>query len=225
MVGRDSSQYNLEVIKDEGLLKERLFNSALTFIDIPIGLHSKESPRTCDSVLRKKLGPSYANSVFNVPVRDAVYAETYRSACDINERITGKKISRQIWNIVPRIRQVDSLLQHNRSLRDKVKECHPEWLLKLMNGEDIPEKKNTYQGLESRKRLLLSRGIPVDELEAKLRKMYYKKEAKTDDLLDALVLNYVAWQVIFEGKDLKSLPVSPTTDEKDLKMAIFYADI
>lgn len=226
IVGRDPFQYSLEVVSGPENLQERIYNSALTFIDIPIGFHATESPRNCDVILRGKLGPYYANSVFNVPVREAVYAKSYEEACDINQKITGKKFSRQFWNIIPRVREIDSLLQNCGNMRYKVKECHPEWLFKLMNGnEDISAKKKTNDGSGHRKKLLFSRGAPVDDLQAKLIEHYYRKDAKVNDLLDALALNYSAWQTMFGDKELKSFPSVPEFDERGRHMAIFYTDL
>lgn len=37
------------------------------------------------------------SSIFPVPCREAVYAETYEKACEVNERLTGKHISKQAW--------------------------------------------------------------------------------------------------------------------------------
>ena len=225
IVGRDASGYSLEVLNAEEQLKQRVSNAVLSLIDIPIGLPAAHSPRRCDTILRERLGSNYANSVFSVPVRNAVYAQSYEEACRINQEITGKKISLQLWNIAPRIRQVDSMLVQTPSLRESVKECHPEWLLKLLNNnKPIPAKKTTREGQYRRKELLRSQGIPVDRLQDRLYEKYYKKQAKPDDLLDALVLNHSAWRVVFDGNKLHALPAELETDEQGLPMAIFYAE-
>ena len=46
------------------------------FIDIPIGLPDGEEGRLCDSEARRKLAPYQTSSVFPVPVRSALIAET-----------------------------------------------------------------------------------------------------------------------------------------------------
>ena len=225
IVGRDASGYSLEVLNAEEQLKQRVSNAVLSLIDIPIGLPAAHGPRRCDAILRQRLGSQYANSVFSVPVRKAVYAQSYEQACRINQELTGKRISLQLWNIAPRIRQVDSILLQAPFLRESVKECHPEWLMRLLHqNKPIPAKKSSRGGLELRKELLRSQGIPVERLQGRLYENYYKKQAKPDDLLDALVLNHAAWRIAFEGKKLHSLPAEPDTDEQGLPMAIFYAE-
>jgi len=59
------------------------------------------------------------SSIFPVPCREAVYAETYEKACEVNKLLTGKLISKQAWNIVPKIRDVDRFLVKNKSYREK----------------------------------------------------------------------------------------------------------
>jgi len=61
-----------------------------------------------------------------VPCREAVYAESYEKTCDINKELRGKSISRQSWNIIPKIRDVDAFLAKNEVFRGKVKETAPE---------------------------------------------------------------------------------------------------
>lgn len=69
-------------------------DSSLILIDIPIGLKEDGIERQCDREARRLLGKRHP-SVFPVPCRQAVYAETYRAACDINEQRTGRRLSKQ----------------------------------------------------------------------------------------------------------------------------------
>jgi predicted RNase H-like nuclease len=59
------------------------------------------------------------SSIFPVPCREAVYMESYEKACEVNEKLTGKRISKQAWNIIPKIRDVDSFLVENKNFREK----------------------------------------------------------------------------------------------------------
>ncbi len=45
--------------------------------------------------------------------------ESYEKACEVNEKLTGKRISKQAWNIIPKIRDVDSFLVENKNFREK----------------------------------------------------------------------------------------------------------
>jgi predicted RNase H-like nuclease len=73
---------------------------------------------------RKFLSPEGHYSIFNCPFRDAAYAEGHRSM-RINEEKTGKKISKEAWNITPKIREANQV-EKNRELR----ESHPEVFFK-----------------------------------------------------------------------------------------------
>ena len=84
--------------------------AALILVDIPIGLPEAANDRSCDKAARAVLGRRRA-SVFPVPCRAAVYAPDYDTAIKLNEEITGKRIFRATWNLIPRVRQVDELLQ------------------------------------------------------------------------------------------------------------------
>jgi len=97
------------------------FNKAnLILIDIPIGLPSI-SHRTCDTRARRFLGAGKTSSVFAPPCREALYAKNYEEACEINQKILGKKTSRQAWSIAPKIREVDEFLRSHPVNGDALK--------------------------------------------------------------------------------------------------------
>ena len=135
VIAWDGNNWDSQIIRDRSQLIDLLQNARRTFIDIPIGLSDRDSSRTCDRLLRKTLGRAYASSVFSPPVRAAVYADTYESACQINQAQTGKKISIQSWNITPKIRQIDEILQEYPEFIDRVLESHPEFLFWKLNGD------------------------------------------------------------------------------------------
>ena len=95
-------------------------------IDIPIGLPTDGKGRLCDSEARRKLAPHRTSSVFPVPVRSALTAETYEEANEKNRRASGKGLPRQTYAIMPKIREVDSLLRASARARRAVREVHPE---------------------------------------------------------------------------------------------------
>ncbi|MEM9305289.1 MAG: DUF429 domain-containing protein, partial [Pseudomonadota bacterium] len=99
---------------------------ATIFIDMPIGLPHVDQPvRRCEPEARKLLGPR-RSSVFNVPCREALDAPTYADGSARNAAITGRKLSRQSWAIVPKIRELDELLLARPALRASLREAHPE---------------------------------------------------------------------------------------------------
>lgn len=210
-----------KLIEERSTLIEQLANSATTLIDIPIGLSDSEPSRLCDRLLRQTLGRSFAASVFNPPIRDAVYAYSYAQACQINAVKTGKKISIQSWNIVPKIRQIDDILQENLKIRNRCFESHPELLFYHLNDrEPLQFKKKTPEGKQERLTLLELVISDVRSIFAAIRDRYLKKEVADDDILDAIVLAYFADQSV--KKTLQSLPNPPHFDEKGLRMAIHW---
>ena len=64
------------------------------------------------------------SSVFTAPSRSALDAMDYEDAKKCNFEATGKRLSRQTWGLVQKIREVDHLL--SPSLQERVRECHTE---------------------------------------------------------------------------------------------------
>ena len=129
----------------EGVLKVRVFETLAQMIeetgatrvviDMPIGLPEHQD-REVESLARARLGSRKA-SVFNVPVRSAVYAPTFEAACALNFEAKGKKISLQSWYLCPKIKELDGLLRHDESLRLRVFEGHPELAFAVLNGSPM----------------------------------------------------------------------------------------
>ncbi|GAB4522949.1 MAG: DUF429 domain-containing protein [Anaerolineae bacterium] len=188
-------------------------------IDIPIGL-PEVGPRLTEAAARQVLG-ARRSSVFSVPVRAAVYAESYPAGCAINAQRTGKKFSKQLWNIAPKIREVDALLHTEPSARTVLKESHPEVVFWALNG-NVPllHPKKTEAGYAERL-VLLNRLLPdaAQVVEAGLRQ-FKRAEVARDDLVDALALAAAA----SIGR-LKSLPDHPETDAAGLPMQIVYPEL
>lgn len=95
----------------------------LIAIDIPIGLPTS-GPRACDIAARRLLGKPRSNSVFPAPIRATFNAKTYAEACAISLQAQGKSLSRQAFEIIPKIREVDNLM--TPELQQWVLEVHPE---------------------------------------------------------------------------------------------------
>ncbi len=81
---------------------------AAAAIDIPIGL-ATAAPRRCDVEARRLLGPR-RSSVFPAPARSVLGAASYEEACARSALACGKRISRQLFNILPKIQQVDAVV-------------------------------------------------------------------------------------------------------------------
>lgn len=106
-------------------------------IDIPIGLREDSSAkRPCDDLARGKLSPNRHTSVFPVPVRDAVYAESYEAAKAVQERKTDGSLGVQSWNIADKIAQLDAFLREtDPDAVGVIREAHPEVCFWAFNDE------------------------------------------------------------------------------------------
>jgi len=209
------------IAEDKEALKEIFESYDRIFIDIPIGIESVRYVRKADEALREALGPDYHASVFNPPVRPALYAPTYAEACMQSYEITEKKVSLQSWNITPKIRMVDELLQEDEALREKVYESHPELLFKLINGGNVLyQKKSTKEGLRHRRYIIKDYREDLDDIYREVKEEYRRNEVKRDDIIDALILAIYAEESL--NNSIKTLPEEPERDETGLPMAIHY---
>lgn len=157
-------------------------------VDVPIGL-PESSERQCDSEARSFLAPQRHYSVFSCPVRRAVYADSYEEACEINEGETGKRISRQTWNIVPDIKEAYRAVSSGKEFY----ECHPEVVFKKLDEYCVEESKLTDEGFRSRVEALSSAsGVSEDEMVREAESGSWGR----DDGLDAMALAYAAGEDI-----------------------------
>lgn len=79
-------------------------------IDVPIGL-TDTGARACDLEARAKLGVPRLSSVFPAPVRPTLNDTTYAEACQLGAKTDGRRLSRQTWAILGKIREVDTFLR------------------------------------------------------------------------------------------------------------------
>ena len=160
----------------------------LALIDIPIGLRAV-GPRACDVAARRLLGRPRASSVFPAPSRPLLVEE--RPRC-----------SRQLFNILPKIREADELA----GLASGWYEGHPEVSFALMDaGRGLREPKRTPAGRARRWALLASvfAGLPA---------------CLDDDEADAYALLWSARRVA-AGSELR-LPARLELDARGLPMQI-----
>jgi len=186
----------------------------LVCIDIPIGLTDSAEPRKCDMAARKILSRGRAGSIFPPPIRPCLAARSYETASRICFEHSGKRLSRQSFFILPKIREVDEAM--TPELQQRVREIHPELAFWALNGgKPARHKKKTLAGRNERMKLLSLIFSDVAELVAKARK---PKQVAPDDILDALAAAWTACQAVI-GK-AKTLPDNPEIDSKGLRMEI-----
>ena len=190
------------------------------FIDMPIGLEDENYTRECDQLLRKRLGSEYASSVFSPPIRPALHAPSYVEANMQSYEYTEKKLTLQSWNITPKIRLLDDMLQAQPELKEKVFESHPELLFMKLNGGMIYQKKNTKKGLRHRLSLIVDREEIADDFFRDIKEEFRRNEVGEDDIVDAMALALGAKQSAVDG--IKTLPEEPEHDSMGLIKAIHY---
>ncbi|MBI4274504.1 MAG: DUF429 domain-containing protein [Rhizobiales bacterium] len=196
---------------------------AIIAVDVPNGLpkYIGLGGREAENAVRSLLG-ARQSSVFSVPSRAAIYANDYRDACRIALRTSNppRKVSKQLFMIVPKIREVDKALRAYPLLARHTFEVHPEVAFWRLNGElalDEPKKVKgrAYQpGLTIRRKLLIANGLPPSAVEAAP-----PKGAGGDDLLDALACAAIARRI--HSGVAKPFPDPPPRDEFGMPMAIW----
>ncbi|MEM1423302.1 MAG: DUF429 domain-containing protein [Planctomycetota bacterium] len=169
----------------------------LLAVDIPIGLAEGAEPggRACDRVARELLGARKA-SVFSPPVRGVLRCGTYEEALEVSRASSehGLGLSKQSWNIVPKIREADGFVRAS-SLRTV--EAHPELIFTEMTGAPMEHPKKSKAGARDRRRALagVMGEVPTERVGDHLM----------DDLLDACACLWTAWRV-HAGRDLRVGP-------------------
>jgi predicted RNase H-like nuclease len=119
-------------------------------IDMPIGLVDGP-PRACDRAARRYLARA-GSSVFPAPPRAALEHVDYQAALAAARSATGRGISKQTFNIMAKVAEVDRLI---KPANENVVEVHPECSFKMLNdGERLPSKK-TAAGQVIRRKLLV----------------------------------------------------------------------
>jgi predicted RNase H-like nuclease len=193
---------NFRSILDESRL-------TLIVIDIPIGLLD-HGARTCDVEARRLLGRARGSSVFPSPIRTMLDASTWEEACRRRVEQEGKKCSKQVAGILPKIHEVDRGM--TPAMQHRVREGHPELCFAMMNqGKPMSFNKRTKQGQEARLSLLLHH---FPDITMQLRRV----SGARADIIDAYACLWTARRVA-QGKAV-SLTADTEVDSKGLKAEI-----
>ena len=197
------------VVENAEELLHRASDAAVIAIDIPIGLPDA-GPRECDRAARKLLGARRGSSVFPAPIRPVLEAGTYLEACAIRQRIEEKRMSKQAFAILPKILEIDRLLQRSDQARRQIREVHPEVSFCFWNdGTPMRDAKKHPAGKASRETL-------IDQIWPGIRPTLLERWPRTvvgrDDLNDAFAALWTARRIL-----TRSAIRIPETDERDSK--------
>ena len=176
----------------------------LVGIDMPIGLVDG-APRACDIAARRFLGRA-GSSVFPAPPRAALMHTDYHAALAAARSATGRGISKQTFNIMPKVAELDRLIE--ASSQHMIVEVHPECAFKMLNdGESLPSKK-TIAGQDLRRRLLADQfDVPAAP----------PRGSAMDDLLDAYA---VLWSAQRYGRGVHRQFGDGQRDDRGIEMRI-----
>jgi predicted RNase H-like nuclease len=181
-------------------------------VDMPIGLVDKPRPgRACEGQARRLL-PGKASSVFPTPCRPALACSSYAAANALSKKL-GAGLTQQTFNLFPKMRELDELLQTAPRLRRIVREAHPELAFARMNGgKPVLSKKRQPEGYDERRKLLAKHGFRT--------KIERLPGAARDDILDAIAVCRTA-MLIATGTASRLGPATEK-DRQGLPMNIWF---
>ena len=213
----DSGEVTGQVYRGIYELVFRQSEPLMLAIDIPIGLPDAGA-RQCDRAARRILKPGRASSVFPAPIRPLLAAGSYQEACQIRLAVDGRKISKQLWQILPKIREIDDLLLQNVRLQTRLREVHPELSFTALNdGKPMAFWKKRPEGFAER--LPLLKGHFGDAVEQALATRN-PAECSPDDVLDAFAALWTAERIV--RGEAQVLPEQPEKDRFGLRMEMVY---
>ncbi|MBB5518674.1 DUF429 domain-containing protein [Amphiplicatus metriothermophilus] len=177
--------------------------AAAMIVDMPIGLSDK-GRRACETMARRRLRAGRAGSVFPSPRRPMLDFARYEEANAWGKAAgpeAGGGLSKQAWNILPRIREIDAVI----SPADQawLGEGHPEVAFSRLNdGAPCRHSKKTGEGRRERLALLRRGGFPAAPALLAQAKARFRAAVQPDDILDACALALTA-EARLDGRALR----------------------
>ncbi|MDH4987420.1 DUF429 domain-containing protein [Aminobacter anthyllidis] len=236
----------IAVIRNDAGTKAQVFGSfadllaampgdAVVAVDMPIGLpdFTTKGGRGPEALVRPLLGQRQS-SVFSIPSRAAVHAETadftdleawyaaHRRSSEVAMQTSEppRGVSIQAFGIFSKIREIDALMMARPELRERVIESHPEvafWRLNGGQAMSLPKKikgRVNVDGMEERKSLLARVGHDRSFLDQPP-----PRGAAADDFLDASAMMLIAERHC--RGETTSFPSPPGRDIHGIPVAIW----
>jgi predicted RNase H-like nuclease len=211
----DTDRIQAEIYSSAAELMVKALACEILAIDIPIGL-AGSGVRAVDSEARRRLGVR-ASSVFPSPVRAALAGNSYEEACALSVDACGKRLSKQSFAILPKIREIDEAIRADPRLQTIVHEVHPEFsFLHLSGGNPMAYPKKSGLGFLERSRLVSDIWPGAFE---QARSQFKRKDVQDDDILDALVTLWTARRI--SGAEAVRLPQVSESDRFGLRMEMW----
>jgi predicted RNase H-like nuclease len=157
------------------------FAADVVAVDIPFVLQA-EGWRAADREAKRLLGRRHS-TIFMTPPAPVVECDTYEAANALCRRLTGGGLSRQMFNLFARVREV-------AASGVPIYEVHPELAFAAIAGTPLPTKRSA-SGLAQRRGLLEAAGVELPGTAG-------------HDMLDAAVCALVARRIA--SGDARALP-------------------
>ncbi|MEM9374038.1 MAG: DUF429 domain-containing protein, partial [Planctomycetota bacterium] len=201
-----------------GTIRELDAACDLCLIDMPLGLPER-GERAVDAAAKRMLGRWHAR-VFQTPPRCVFDTGDYQAASRSSRHASGKGLSKQMWHIMPKIREVDEAVRLDEELRAVIRECHPEIVFWGLSGSVIAESKKTDDGARLRAAELAKHAHGVEHAVADVLGRFPRSVVGRDDVIDAMGCA-VAAAGVWDGT-LRTLPDEPERDSFGLAMEMVY---
>ena len=157
-------------------------------VDMPIGLPGKDK-RSSDLEAREILGPR-RSSLFWTPPLCVLEATTHPGANWLSKSTTGRGLSVQAFNLLPKVREVRGVLTPADlapQTQPQLAEVHPETSLAVLAGEPMSISKRRRGGLAERLAVLAPE---FDDLQWEL--VHKIRPCEMHDLFDAVAAAWTA---------------------------------
>jgi predicted RNase H-like nuclease len=213
---------SIEFYPDFKAVLEATRTCEVVAVDMPIGLPDGNELRECDVLAQKALG-GQRSSVFLTPPRSCLDAAGPREFQSMHRQIRGTGAGLPVWGIVPKMLEVNRLLEDriasDPALQDRIIEFHPELTWRRLAGSSKLSSKRTAEGILQRISLLeqLSQGW-LPGFPQKI-----PGNAAIDDVLDAVIGISASQSAARRDEILQRLPVGePKRNSKGLRMEIWH---
>src|SRR5262245_12308658 len=190
------------------LVELRTDDAAVIGVDIPLG-DTTPGRRGAESAARRALKPR-GSCVFTPPPLACADAPTYEEANKVARDLTGKGISKQAWNLLPKMVEASSVWGAD----SRVHEVHPECCFLAMQGTPVLDKKKSWNGMIARLGLLRAEGIDLTAGNHSIA------NAKHDDVIDAAAAAWTAHRIATQVA--ATFPSEPEHDPRGRTVAIWY---
>ncbi len=175
-------------------------------VDMPIGLPAN-GQRDSDGLARRRLGPR-RSSFFPTPAHAVLGAESWDEALALSRQASGKGISKQAFNLMPKVRQIRSVIRP--ADQPRFSEVHPETSFAVMAaqaGVAPLQPKKMSEGKRQRQGLLASE---LGEVVAQAALNHDRAAGASDeDVLDALAAAWTARRMVSGEAEVLGVGIDP----------------